>query len=100
MNALVIRGAPLPPPRFRLGRLSATPAAVDALTVGDIHGALSRHVRGDWGVLDENDTAANNEALATGGRLLSAYDSASGVRFYVITEADRSATTVLLPEDY
>jgi len=62
--------------------------------------ALQRHVAGDWGELDEEDKKANDGALQTGERLLSAYQSATGTKFWIITEADRSVTTVLLPEDY
>ena len=59
---------------------------------------LARHRAGDWGDLGAADTRANDEALAEGGRLLSAYQTAGKV--WVITEWDRSATTVLLPADY
>ena len=55
---------------------------------------------GDWGELDEEDKTANDEALKTGERLLSAYKSATGTKFWIITEADRSVTTILMPEDY
>ena len=62
-------------------------------------GLLERHRRGDWGDLDESDRAANDRALVHGGRVLSAY-LAEGIRLWCITEADRSTTTLLLPEDY
>jgi len=61
---------------------------------------MSRHHRGDWGDLDEEDKAANDQALIDGGRLFSAYHSATGIKVWIITEADRSATTVLLPSEY
>jgi len=61
--------------------------------------ALGRHVRGDWGDVDAEDRAANDRALREGTRVLSSY-RAGGVKFWVITEADRSATTVLLPSEY
>jgi hypothetical protein len=61
--------------------------------------ALRRHVRGDWGEVDNHDWAANEAALAHGSRLLSVYRSSKGIKFYVITEHDRSVTTLLLPED-
>jgi hypothetical protein len=83
-----------------LGRLVATPNAVETLQPEDIQAALRRHVTGDWGDLDEHDKLANEEALLRGDRLFSAYHSETGVKFYVITEWDRSVTTVLLPEDY
>jgi hypothetical protein len=90
----------LPVPKFEIGRLVATPNALGVLTFDDIVACLSRHVVGDWGTMDPHDLHANNQALALGGRLFSAYDSAGGERFWIITEADRSATTILLPEDY
>lgn len=86
--------------RFPLGALFATPSAIAALTVEDIHVALRRHAAGDWGDLDVEDTAANNSALKYGGRLLSAYTGQNDTRFWIITEADRQVTTVLLPDDY
>ncbi len=62
--------------------------------------AINRHVRGDWGNLDEAGRLENELSLREGFRLLSAYRSVAGVKFWVITEADRSATTILLPEEY
>jgi hypothetical protein len=62
--------------------------------------AFTRHVRGDWGDVDDEDWEANERALMEGTRLLSVYRSAEGVKFWVITEWDRSLTTVLLPEEY
>ena len=85
---------------FRLGRLVATPNALNSLTQDDILRGIQRHQAGDWGDLGENDHAANDQALAQGTRLLSAYRAANGTKFWIITEADRSITTVLLPEDY
>ena len=61
---------------------------------------LDRHARGDWGEVDVEDQQANQDALLHGERLLSAYRTSAGVRLWVITEADRSATTILLPEEY
>jgi len=83
-----------------LGRTLITRNAQASLTPIDIHVALSRHSQGDWGILDEADHAANETALVKGDRLFSVYRSEAGDKFYVITEWDRSATTVLLPEDY
>jgi len=83
-----------------LGRTVATPAALEVLTQADIVAALRRHSTGDWGEVDAHDRAANDDALNVGERLLSVYRSASGTTFWVITEADRSVTTVLLPDDY
>lgn len=83
-----------------LGQTVATPAALGVLTPPDMVAGLRRHTAGDWGDVDAHDRAANDDALTTGGRLLSVYRSANGTTFWVITEADRSVTTVLLPEDY
>lgn len=83
-----------------LGRIVATANVLAAIPMLDIHAALDRHSVGDWGELPEADRAANDEALAVGERLLSAYSTAAGTRFWIITERDRSSTTVLLPEDY
>lgn len=83
-----------------LGQIVATPAALGAVTRFDIVAALRRHAAGDWGEVDADDQAANDEALRDGTRLLSAYSAVNGTRFWVITEADRSVTTVLLPDDY
>lgn len=62
--------------------------------------ALSRHFNGDWGDLCGSDKIANDRALQYGDRLLSAYHAPDGTKFWIITEADRSCTTVLLPDDY
>jgi hypothetical protein len=78
----------------------ATPNALGAIPNHEIMNALSRHLRGDWGTLDKEDWDANEQALKHGGRLFSTYRSSTQIKFYIITEADRSATTVLLPEDY
>lgn len=83
-----------------LGQLVATPNALANVSADEIQRALQRHVTGDWGELDEEDKTANDEALKTGERLLSAYKSATGTKFWIITERDRSVTTILLPEDY
>jgi len=61
---------------------------------------LSRHTRGDWGDVDELDRRENERSLVHGFRLLSAYTLISGTKIWIITEADRSVTTVLLPEEY
>ena len=59
-----------------------------------------RHVTGDWGELDQDDAKANDLAVREGSRILSAYRTARGIRIWIITEADRSATTLLLPQEY
>ena len=86
--------------RFDLGRLCVTATAMAVVPAHEIVGALARHARGDWGTLAPEDWEANDCALREGGRLLSVYHTAAGVKFYVITERDRSRTTTLLPEDY
>lgn len=87
--------------KFSLGRLVATQNALGHLTHEDILTAINRHAQGDWGTLDAEDWRANEVSLRDGSRLLSVYFSAGdNAKFYVITEADRSATTILLPEDY
>ena len=85
---------------FRLGRIVTTPNALQSLTQDDILSGIQRHQAGDWGNLGDDDRAANDRALAQGGRIVSAYNAMNGTRFWLITEADRSITTVLLPEDY
>ena len=86
--------------KFPLGRLVATPNALEHIPNPDIMTALLRHLTGDWGDVDEHDREENELSLKEGFRLLSVYRSAAGVKFWIITEADRSRTTVLLPEDY
>lgn len=85
---------------FSPGQIMATPNAMASITSAEIRGSLLRHLTGDWGACSEEDRTANNLALSDGGRLFSFYCSANNVKFWIITEADRSATTVLLPEDY
>ncbi|MGD0206155.1 MAG: hypothetical protein ABSC89_00885 [Verrucomicrobiota bacterium] len=88
------------PPKFSLGQVVATPNALAAIPGDEVLNALSRHVRGDWGTLDAEDLNTNERALRFGGRLFSSYHSSRNVKFWIITECDRSVTTVLLPEDY
>ncbi len=83
-----------------LGMIVATPNALANVSSEEIQRALQRHVIGDWGELDAEDKKTNDLALEFGERLLSAYKSASGTKFWIITESDRSVTTILLPEDY
>ncbi len=86
--------------RVPLGQIVITPNAIDRLNPHDVCACLRRHVRGDWGDLDPHDVQENELSLREGFRLLSAYTDRSGTKFWIITEADRSATTILLPEDY
>lgn len=85
---------------FRLGRIVATPNALRFITQEDILSGIRRHQAGDWGNLTDDDREANDTALTQGGRILSAYKATNGTKFWLITEADRSVTTILLPEDY
>lgn len=86
-------------PKFPLGRTVATPAALAALSPEEITVALSRHERGDWGNVCSEDWESNEFALREGLRLFSVYHTAAHVKFWIITEAERSVTTVLLPGD-
>ena len=86
--------------KFPLGLVVATPGAYVALTPLDIKRGIFFHSQRDWGEVSEEDRAANDRAVENGERILSAYVAENGTRFWVITEADRSATTVLLPEEY
>ena len=85
---------------FTTGIVVITPNALGQLTPADIQIGLQRHQAGDWGDLGEEDWKENDQALRTGFRLLSSYRSAGGVPFWIITEADRRSTTLLLPDDY
>lgn len=87
------------PVRFDLGETVITGNASMRLSTEEVLTGLTRHACGDWGDLCAEDMLANDEALRVGGRLLSAYGRGQH-RFWIITEADRSVTTVLLPEDY
>lgn len=90
----------LPLAKFRLGRIVSTPNALSKLAQDDILLGIQRHQAGDWGDIDAHDRAANDRALKEGARLFSVYRSATGLTFWIITEADRSSTTILLPQDY
>jgi hypothetical protein len=89
-------------PVFELGQVVATPGALAALQEANqpaIDFAM-RHQSGDWGELDEFDKQQNNLALQQGTRILSAYTLSTSVKIWIITEADRSVTTFLLPDEY
>ena len=99
---------PVKTPLFKLGQVVGTPAALEAL---DKTGQapwefLSRHVAGDWGILDDEDKTLNDQSVQDGSRILSAYLLKDGkTKIWIITEAtgdngNRAATTILLPEDY
>jgi hypothetical protein len=84
---------------FPLGQVAITANASIRLAIEEVLTGLQRHASGDWGNLLPEDTLSNDDALLHGGRLFSAYGDGQ-YRFWIITEADRSVTTVLLPEDY
>ena len=88
--------------RFPLGRVVATPGALSALEKAEQLPAafLDRHVNGDWGEVPDADKHENELAVEQGLRILSAYTTSSGDKIWILTEADRSATTILLPEEY
>ncbi len=87
-------------PMFALGQTVITANANAVLPELDVVLALQRHHSGDWGDVDEHDRQMNEDALRNGDRLVSIYKSVRDQKFYIITEWDRSVTTVLLPEDY
>lgn len=84
---------------FELGTIVATPGALLDFGPALVTELLSRHAGGDWGDVDAHDRRENERGLSEGFRILSAYDTPAG-RAWVITEADRSSTCVLRPEDY
>ena len=86
--------------KVNLGRVFCTPGVTQELSPQDVQRALKRHIHGDWGDVGEDDWKENDLSLREGFRLLSSYKSERDVKFWVITEADRSATTVLLPSEY
>ena len=88
------------PVRFTVGQLLMTPGVQAKVPPKEMLYALSRHVRGDWGDQGDEDRRSNDVALNGGARLLLAYPTRDGVKFWIITESDRSATTVLLPDEY
>jgi hypothetical protein len=95
-------------PLFQLGQVVSTPGALEASSMEYLLKCLARHATADWGVACAEDAASNDQALADGGRLLSAYpiDPAKPCKgwgdntLWIITESDRSVTTFLLPDEY
>ena len=89
-------------PLFALGQVVATPGALKALKASGelLLDYLARHLAGDWGDVDAEDAQENEISLNHGWRLLSAYTLKSGTKIWVITEADRSSTCFLLPDEY
>ena len=87
---------------FSLGQIVATPGALEGLQSAGVSPReyLSRHQAKDWGDLSPLDVAENERSVRAGCRVLSAYRLLTGVRIWIITEADRSVTTILLPSEY
>jgi len=86
--------------RFPLGQLLITPGALDTLDAEEILASIARHACGDWGEVSDEDWQSNEEAVGLRLRIFSVYLDRNGTKFWIITEADRSATTVLMPEEY
>jgi len=86
-------------PRFNPGRLMITRNAKNALPRREVDAAINRHLSVDWGDVCQSDWQRNEQALRDGDRLLSVYQTQAGEKFWIITESDRSTTTVLLPSD-
>lgn len=86
--------------KFPLGQTYITANAQSLLSMEEVLIGMRRHCAGDWGDVDKDDWQENEQSLEQGFRLLSVYRTRSGVKFWIITEADRSVTTVLMPEDY
>ena len=89
-------------PKFPLGRVVSTPGALIALAGAGqtAQEFIRRHAQGDWGDLDEGDRLENGRSLQENCRLLSAYRLKDRTKIWIITEGDRSATTMFLPEEY
>lgn len=87
--------------KFEMGRLVATRGfEASGVSKEEWNKALNRHMRGDYGDMPAEDIETNNQAIIDGDRIMSAYTSSAGTKFWIITEADRSYTTILLPEEY
>ena len=87
--------------KFEVGQVLITPGAYEELNLRDVAACLMNHVSGDFGIVSEEDKALNEEAIESGeDRILSAYRDRNDVKFWIITDEDRSATTILLPSEY
>lgn len=91
-----------PEPLFKLGQVVATPGAIKTMQQADQDplALISRHVVGDWGTVPDEDKLENDLSVQQGFRILSAYELPGGEKIWLITEADRSATTLLRPDEY
>mgnify|MGYP001818718626 CR=1 FL=1 len=89
-------------PLFKLGQVVGTPGALEEMAKAGQNPLelLRRHVTGDWGQVPEEDARENEFSVEKGFRIISVYTLSTGVKIWVLTEADRSASTFLLPEDY
>jgi len=100
MNGRHTRNKGNPAPMFPEGQLVQTPGVAERIPISDVYRALYRHACGGWGQGWPSGWKEKEKALQEGARLLSAFTSSTGLKFWVITEADRSVTTVLLPDEY
>ncbi len=96
-----------PEPLFELGKLQATPAALQSIQESgqEVNEFLNQHIQGEWGALSEIDRQNNDEAVATGDRIFSVYRTANGTKIWIITEPENEAgqrclTTVILPSEH
>jgi hypothetical protein len=89
-------------PLFKLGQVVMTHGAINALKESgqSAAGFLDKHIRGDWGDLSPQDAKANEDAITEGLRILSVYRTSKGIKIWIITEADRASTCLLLPDEY
>ena len=92
----------VPTSKFPLGQVVATPGTIEAMEESGQSPSffLGQHASGNWGVVDGEDWALNDQAVRDGDRILSAYVTLKGKKLWVLTEADRSVTTILLPDEY
>jgi len=85
---------------FPIGNTYQTPGVLECIPSNDVFQSLARHQDGDWGDLGTEDKEDNDKAVWMGGRIFSTYRASTGEKFWIITEADRKSTTVLLPSEY
>ena len=97
---LALAKSGMPQPELTLGQIVITSNAHAALATDEVTAALRRHRSGDWGMVCPEDWKSNDRARREQGMVLSAYESANGTKFFVITDPGHEITTLLLPEDY